>query len=255
MERHWNVLKFTCGLMTDSSLLIEKICQAFVEIVTRPKPRESFGSLYGSRYLTDINREKTRKSLNPFNNAQVCYNGLAYIPTNPEVQVNYHRLFYLDGWDINQLEEITDETLERHRAQKESSEGKAPCSVVIHQGNQAPLEYFLTLCSRIRQPIKDLLIYGQSTRPVGITSQAKDADELVLQRKNISAEPFSSPMKNLSESVLPESAVWSCSRELHPLNAVNSAHLTVAVFYRVDCQCLAKLLNECEQLIHLAYVK
>ena len=34
MERHWNVIRFTCGLMVDSSLLIERICEKFVDILT-----------------------------------------------------------------------------------------------------------------------------------------------------------------------------------------------------------------------------
>ena len=248
--------------MEDSSLLIENICQAFVEIVTTPKPKESFGSLYGSLYFIDINREKTLKSLSPFNNAQVCYNSLGYIPPNPEVHYTrkYHCLFYLNGFDINLLGEITEEPLERLMAHEEYGEGESlvPCSVVIHQGLQAPLEYFLTLCSLIRQPIKDLFIYGQITRPMVIPLQVQDSVELDLQQilqryKCVSAEEFEPvlPMDNLSESVVP-----SLSRELHPLmNAVNSTHLTVAVFYQVDCQCLAKSLNECEQLIHLAYIK
>ena len=156
MERHWNVLKFTCGLMDDSSLLIESICQTFAKIITRRKPRESFGSLYGSLYLTDINREKSARSLSPFNNAQVSYNSLGYIPTN-------HRLFYLNGWDINQMEEITMKNFERHGAYKKSSEGNnlSPCSVIIHQGKQIPIEYFFMVCSSIRQPIEHFLIYGQ----------------------------------------------------------------------------------------------
>ena len=121
MERHWNVLELTCGLMKDSSLLIENICQAFVEIVTTSKSKESFGSLYSSLYFIDINREKTPKSLSPFNNAQVCYNSLGYTPPNPEVHYTrkYHRLFYLNGFDINLLGEITEEPLERPMAHEE----------------------------------------------------------------------------------------------------------------------------------------
>ena len=312
MERHWNVLKFTCGLMVDSSVLIERICQAFVEIATRPKQRESIGSLYGSLYLTDIEREKSAKSLSPFVNAQLCYNRLGHIPTNSEVHLNY-RLFYLNGWDrsINHSEQITERDLEQHRTYKElsKSENSTPCSVVIHQGLRAPLEYFLKLCSCISQPIKCLLVFGEdeprfdyfTARPlssstgvaVGPTAGSKLVRRIPVPVGPIAgSEPArqipvpvgsiarSEPVRQMPELVEPlpgnirachmttetyeptptiknlsESAILSFKWGLNPFNAATFEHLATVVLHKVNCQYLAKSLNECKQLIHLTYIK
>ena len=251
MEQHWNVLKFTCGLMDDSSLLIEMICQAFVKIVTRPNPSESFGSLYGSLYLKDLHREKSAKSLSPFNNAQLCYNRVGYIPTNPEVYANY-RLFFLNGWDINQLEQINKKTFERYVAYKEFSEGEnlPQSTVVIHQGLQASLGYFLMLCSCIRQPIKHLLIFGQEI-PSTPSGAAVQLPQITQRPKNITAQGYEprSPMKNRSEPATASQPMGLGSF------TVNCEYLTTVVLHKVNCQYLEKSLNQCRLLTHLTYIK
>ena len=227
-----------------------------MEIATRPKQRESFGSLYGSLYLTDIEQEKSAKSLSPFINAQLCYNRLGHIPTNPEVHFN-HRLFYLNGWDVNHLEQITERTLERYRAYKEYSEGEilAPCSVVIHQGLRATLDYFFVLYSCIRQPIERLLVFGHDNPCSGDFTAISRPAAISGPRwriRNMTTEEYepTSPMKNLSES-----AISSFASDINPFNAVNVEHLTIVVLHKVNCQYLAKSLNECKRLIHLTYFK
>ena len=287
MERHWNVLKFTCGLMMDSSPLIERICQAFVEIATRPKQRESFGSLYSSLYLTDIEREKSANSLSPFFNVELCYNRLGHIQTNHAVHFN-HRLFYLNGWDINRLDQITEQHTEHHRAYEQISkvENLTPCSVVIHQGLREPLEYLLTLCSYIIQPIKCLLVFGREERCSGYFASRPQASSIGVAIESVAR---SEPVRPVTESVLvgPEtvsepvarasfgsnvemtteeyeptfhmkniskSAISSFTRGLHPFNAVNGEYLTIVVLHNVNCQYLSKSLNECKQLIHLTYI-
>ena len=256
MERHWNVLKFTCGLMDDSSLLIEKICQAFVEIVTRPNPNESFGSLYGNLYLTDIDREKSARSLSPFNNAQICYNRVGYNTTNPEVHVNYP-LFFLNGLDMLSVTEIVFDKY-TYVAYKEFSEREnlPPCSVVIHQGLILSLGSFLELCSCIRQPIKHLLIFGQEI-PCALqccSTITVQLPRIVRRPKNFSEPQYepSSPMRNRSE---PDRAILSHARGLNSFNGVNFDYLTTVVFHKVDCKYLVRSLNQCKLLTHITYIK
>ena len=55
MERNWNVIKFTCGLMVDSSALIETVCKVFAEhkMSTGKCNESSFAYLYDHSYLRD----------------------------------------------------------------------------------------------------------------------------------------------------------------------------------------------------------
>ena len=165
MERHWNVLKFTCGLMEDSSLLIERVCQAFVEIATRPKPRQSFCQLYGCLYLKDLHREKSAVSINPFNNAHLCYNNRRYIAVlYAYVENSNYELYYFNGWDKG---ESIDEKWEQSSESKGTNQVEhfKPCSVVIHQGLSVPMKtYLFTIDWFIRQPIKNLLIFGENSQ-------------------------------------------------------------------------------------------
>ena len=142
MERHWNVLKFTCGLMEDSSLLIERVCQAFVEIATRPNPRQSFCQLYGCLYLKDLHREKSAVSINPFNNAHLCYNNHRCVAVLCAYIENSNcELYYFNGWDKG---ESIDEECPwwEHLSSKRTNqvEQLKPCSVVIHQGLSVPMK-------------------------------------------------------------------------------------------------------------------
>ena len=264
MERHWNVLKFTCGLMVDSSILIERICQAFVDIATRPKPRESFCSLYGSLYLKDLYQEKSERSLDPFCNRHLCYNSL--ISTECP-------LYYFNGWDVSWLEENAMYILEEMLSETSISR---PCSVVIHQGLQVPLIYFLTICSGIRRPIQRLLIFGEKKtpshldyaahkrRPTGLNSgQPKSAQSLLAflsnlpKSKSLSAEPHepSPPLRNKSQSAMAHISMGrkgSCQSQ----GALKLNHLRVAVFHKVNClDCLTESLDKCKKLRHLTYIE
>ena len=192
MERHWNVLKFTCGLMEDSSLLIERICQAFVEIATRPKPRQSFCQLYGCLYLKDLDREKSAISRSPFNNPHLCYNNQTYFAAIYAENSNYE-LYYFNGWDKG---ESTDEKWEQTPESKGTNqvEHLKPCSVVIHQGLFTAMETYLWMINLlIKQPIKNLLIFGGN-------SQRSDCDDICV-RQGSPSEPFlpSFGFRNTSE--------------------------------------------------------
>ena len=201
MERHWNVLKFTCGLMEDSSVLIERICQAFVEIATTPKPRQSFCQLYGCLYLKDLHREKSAVSRNPFNNPHLCYNNHRCMAAINAENRNYE-LYYFNGWDKG---ESIDEKWEQHSESKGTNqvEHLKPCSVVIHQGLSTPMKtYLLTIDWFIRQPIKSLLIFGENSQQsdyndVGarqgnpLNASVVSAENVHLLRdENIYAEPY-----------------------------------------------------------------
>ena len=256
MERHWNALKFTCGLMEDSSVLIERICEEFVEIVTRTKEIESFGSLYGTLYLTDIEQEKSAKSMSPFINPQLCYIRPIYghIPTNPEVHLNY-RLFYLNGWDVTFLRKITKRDLEWHRAWKKYGKGKnlTPCSVVIHQGLYKPLGYFLKLCSGIIQPIKCLLVFGQDQPRCGYFTARPQAGST---RTAVRPKARSEQTKQIPVPVGPKAGSVPDRQILVSVGPIPGyVHLSTVVLHKVNCQYLAKSLNECKQLIHLTYFK
>ena len=94
MERHWNVLKFTCGLMDNSSVLIERICEEFGNMVTTEpslsqQNSRSFAYLYNYQYLHDLQREKSSKSLSPMNNSQICCISQRIVQPVPDCRMYY----------------------------------------------------------------------------------------------------------------------------------------------------------------------
>ena len=173
IDRHWNVLKFTCGLMEDSSLLIERVCQAFVKIATRPKPRQSFCQLYGCLYLKDLHREKSAVSINPFNNAHLCYNSHRRIAViYAYMEDSNCELYYFNGWDKGESTKWEHLSVSKGTNQVEHLK---PCSVVIHQGLFTSMDIYLkALTWFIEQPIKNLLIFGEN-------SQQSDCNNLYVQ--------------------------------------------------------------------------
>ena len=278
MERHWNVLKFTCGLMEDSSLLIERVCQAFVEIATRPKPRQSFCQLYGCLYLKDLHREKSAVSINPFNNAHLCYNNRRCIAVLCAYIENSNcQLYYFNGWDKG--ESIDEERpWWEHLSSKRTNQVEhfKPCSVVIHQGLSVPtIDWF------IRQPIKNLLIFGEYSQQSDYNDvgarQGNPLNALVvyaesthsLRDENISAELYGldfrirkvkhpsvqgsesvSGFTNISEPLKPsfgfgnqlESATgyleWRRDPVSRPVGIFKFDYLRVAVFHKLNCPAL-----------------
>ena len=285
MERHWNVLKFTCGLMKDSSLLIERVCRAFVEIATRPKPRQSFCQLYGCLYLKDLHREKSGVSINPFNNAHLCYNNRRYITAIFENSNYEHELYYFNGWDKG---ESTGEKWEPPYESEGTNqvEHLKPCSVVIHQGLFIPMKVYLsTIDWFVRQPIKNLLIFGENSQqsdyndvgarqgnPLNASVVSAESTHS-LRDENISAEPYRlgfgirkvkhpsvqgsesvSGFTNISEPFKPSFGIGNQSESA--MGCLKLDYLRVAVFHKLNCSViLADSLCLCTMLTHLTYVK
>ena len=69
-------MKFTCGLMEDSSVLIERICEEFVDILKNTTfdvwYEKSCQFFYNYTYLAELNREKSSVSLDAFHNSVIC---------------------------------------------------------------------------------------------------------------------------------------------------------------------------------------
>ena len=265
MERHWNVLKFTCGLMVDSSVLIETICQAFVEIVTTPKPIQSLCQLYGCLYLKDLHREKSPISRSPFNNVHLCYNTCRQVAAFFAGNRNYE-LYYFNGWDKG---ESPDEKWVQLSESKRTNQVKLlkPCSVVIHQGLFTSMDiYLLRMNWFIKQPIKKLFIFGEIPRPLdcndvfvpqGIPLNTLAESTHSLRVKNISAEPYEPGFVIRNQS---ESATGHLERRRHcvnrPVGMVRLDYLHVAVFHKLDCwHILGESLCHCTMLTHLTYIR
>ena len=283
MERHWNVLKLTCGLMKDSSLLIEMICKAFVKIATRPTPRQSFCQLYGCLYLKDLDREKSAVSRSPFNNPHLCYNNQTYFAAIYAENSNYE-LYYFNGWDKGECTDVKWEHLPKSKGTNQVEHLK-PCSVVIHQGLLFTSMdiYLLTMNWFIKQPIKNLLIFGEnsqqsdcndlsiqpgipvrtlarsteSTHSVGVKFISAEPYEPRFASRNISAEPQKPSFVDRNQSELAigyiRRGMYRVSRSVGILKLDN---LRVAVFHKLDCSGhLADSLCHCTRLTHLTYIK
>ena len=283
MERHWNVLKLTCGLMKDSSLLIEMICQAFVEIATRPTPRQSFCQLYGCLYLKDLDREKSAISRSPFNNSHLCYNNQTYFAAIYAENSNYE-LYYFNGWDKGECTDVKWEHLSKSKGTNQVEHLK-PCSVVIHQGLLFTTVdiYLLTMNWYIKQPITNLLIFGENSQQsdcnnlyvqpgIPVTSLAGSTESThSLSVKNISAEPYEPGFASSNLSAEPyepsfvdrnqsELAMGQIGRRKRPVHRsvgiLKLDNLTVGVFHKLDCSdLLADSLCHCTMLTHLTYIK
>ena len=76
MKRHWNVMKFTCGLLVDSSFFIVRICEQFVDVLKNTTfdvwNEKSYQFLYNYAYLADLVREKSSTSVDPLRNSVIC---------------------------------------------------------------------------------------------------------------------------------------------------------------------------------------
>ena len=264
MERHWNVLKFTCGLMVDSSVLIERICQAFVEIATRPKARQSFCQLYGCLYLKDLHREKSAISRNPFNNPHLCYNSYSCMAAAVYAENRNYELYYFNGWDTGLSTDRKWEQLSVSKGTNQDVEHLKPCSVVIHQGLFTNMDaYLLTTHQHIKQPIKNLLIFGGN-------SQRSDCDDVCV-RQGTPSEPFqpSFGFRNTSEpfqasfgirNQQSKSAMDYKGRRKHPISGsvdtLNLGYLRVGLFHKLNCSdLLADSLCHCTMLTHLTYIE
>ena len=173
MERHWNVIKFTCGLMVDSSLLIERICKELAVVVTSlfcPPDQETWKPVgqymvfphqdevvqvcAHKEYLADLHREKSPNSVDPYNNREMCC-------INKENSVMHcnSKLYYfteLAGEIEHML--VPEQNVGKNREQNQGP----PCSVVIQEERSATfLEKVLTALLDIKQPIKFLCIDAQ----------------------------------------------------------------------------------------------
>ena len=150
MELYWNVIKFTCGLMGDSSELIESVCEVFAEHKMSIEENNTFFSVYDHMYLKDLSREKSPKSIDPFNNSEICC-----MNNSKSELVENCNLYYFYG---------TDEFLKYKQTRKRCPNVKCttkPCGIVINESNCASfMRTTLNACSLILQPIKFIQISG-----------------------------------------------------------------------------------------------
>ena len=122
MELYWNVIKFTCGLMSDSSELIQSVCKVFVEhkMSIDENNRHSFVYLYDHQYLKDLSLERSPQCIDPFNNREMC------CMNNSKSELGENcSLYYFYG---------TDEYLKYTHIPKRSQNiqnGTKPCGIVI----------------------------------------------------------------------------------------------------------------------------
>ena len=176
MQRHWNVIKFTCGLMVDSSLLIERICEQLAVVITSltcPPHQETMSATTKAgqytvsphqdevvqvcahnEYLGDLYREKSTNSVDPYNNREIC----CINKENSLLHCN-SKLYYFT--------ELSGE-IEYMSPQEQNGEHNQgpPCSVVIQEERSAIfLEKVLVALLNIKQPIKFLCIDAQKEFP------------------------------------------------------------------------------------------
>ena len=153
MERTWNVIKFTCGLMADSSELIECVCKVFAESKMSTEESNTFYSVYDHNYLNDLKREKSSQSVDPFNNSEIC------CMNNSKSELgNNCSLYYFYG---------TNEYIKYTKIQTDQPhcrQSTKPCGIVVI--NEAISTSFMRTtsdaCSLISQPIKCIQIHGHS---------------------------------------------------------------------------------------------
>ena len=160
MKRHWNVIKFTCGLMVDSSLLIERICEQFVDVLKNTTfdvwREKSYQFLYNYTYLAELVKEKSSLSLDPFkNNVIRCMNSRYSVLSQP-CQCYY---FYGAGSFENYRSDSMAATVQ------EVAKGEAePCTVFIRETRDSPsfMPTAQRAISQIKQPINCLIIEGDA---------------------------------------------------------------------------------------------
>ena len=160
MKRHWNVVRFTCGLLVDSSLLIERICEQFVDILKNTTfyvwLERSFQFLYNYTYLADLVQEKSSYSLDPFRNSVICCMNSRYSVLSQPCQCYY---FY--GADL--FEHYRSDSMAA--TVQEVTKGEAePCTVFIRETRDSPsfMQTAQLAISQIKQPINCLIIEGDA---------------------------------------------------------------------------------------------
>ena len=148
MEENWNVLKFTCGLLENSSMLIEKICNTFCDIFSKFMNREhSTVYLRSVLLLDDLNRERSNISVSPYCNSVICCTSKSH----RELHRN-RRLYFINSIGYNILVEASDSPFGQSITK--------PCCVNIVTVDETSVTRALEACSKIKQPIEYLGIRG-----------------------------------------------------------------------------------------------
>ena len=157
MKLHWNVIKFTCGLLVDSSLLIERICEQFVDVLKDTTfdvcPEKSYQFLYNYTYLADLAQEKSSSSVDPFRNSVIyCMN------SRYSVLRENCKSFYFYGTDRFEYYGPYFMTTAQQVAKCEAE----PCTVFIRETRDSPffMQTAQRAISQIKQPINCLIIDG-----------------------------------------------------------------------------------------------
>ena len=180
MERHWNVIKFTCGLMVDSSLLIERICKELAVVITSltcPPHQETMSATTKAgqytvsphqdevvqvcayrEYLADLHREKSTNSVDPYNNREICCINKENSVLHCNSKLNYFTEL------AGEIEHMP--SPEQNVGQNREQNQGPPCSVVIQEERSATfLEKVLAALLNIKQPIKFPCIDTQKEFP------------------------------------------------------------------------------------------
>ena len=146
MERNWNVIKFTCGLMADSSELIETVCKVFAEqkMSTDEENKYSFGYLYDHHYLKDLSLERSPQSVDPFNNSEIC----CMNDSKSELRENCSLYYFYGTYEYMKYTDVAINLPSRKSSTK-------PCGIIIKAANSPScMSTALNACALIAQPIK-----------------------------------------------------------------------------------------------------
>ena len=153
MVQHWNVLRYTCGLMEDSSLLIESICDVFVAKKMLPIGERrllSYNDLYDHQYLSDLNIERSTQSTNPFDNTEI------FCMHNEHLELGQNRsLYYFYGTREYHRYKLPLECSLNHITNPK------PCIVIINEAkNSLFMQTTVNACAQLQQPVRLLQING-----------------------------------------------------------------------------------------------
>ena len=75
IERHWNIVKFACGMLEDAQIIVQHVCEKFIEMwVTRLREMgvHGFGE-WCLAPLIEIAHEMQEKCIDPFHNVHFNY--------------------------------------------------------------------------------------------------------------------------------------------------------------------------------------
>ena len=159
IEKHWNVFKFTCGFLQDSTLFIEKTCSAICDIIVRKSKSQSSIVRRNLRTashpfllmdflcLDDLNRERSSISISPFNNAVVC----SLLGETTTLHQN-RSLYFINGLNKQNIVDVA--------PLLPASSNIIPCTIILTVGLDTDVSVALETCSKIRQPIQYLEIRG-----------------------------------------------------------------------------------------------